>query len=70
MTIARQLLVLLTLLLLHQEKAAFRSNRATLLLFFSHSLTVLRATPNVLVNPLKLLRSSYDLNISSRLSFG
>ena len=54
---------------MHQGKAAFHLNWVIQLLFFSHSLTVLRATPNVLVNPLKLLRSSYDLSISSRLSF-
>jgi len=64
MTITRQLLVLLILDQMPQEITAFHY----CCLFFSHSLTVLRDTPNVLVNPLKLLRSSYDLNISSRLS--
>jgi hypothetical protein len=33
--------------------------------FFIHLLTVLRATPNFLLIPLKMLRSSYALNISS-----
>jgi hypothetical protein len=68
-TKVHQSLVVVILSQIHQGKAAFHLNWVIQLLFFSHSLTVLRATPNVLVNPLKLLRSSYDLSISSRLSF-
>ena len=52
----------------HQGRSAFRSRRAALLLFFIHSLTVLRDTANVLCSPRKLLRSSYALKISSRRS--
>jgi len=69
MTKVHQPLVLLILGQMHQGKAAFHLHWVIRLLFFNHSLTVLRVTPNVLVNPLKLLRSSYDLSISSRLSF-
>src|SRR5260370_41131694 len=42
---------------LHQVQRAFRSREAVCSFFLSQSFTVLRATPNVLVSPLKLLRS-------------
>ncbi len=70
MTIVHLSPVWLILSHLHQEEPAFRSKEAVLLPFLSQSETVFRDTPNVLVSPRKLLRSWYDLIISSLRSSG
>lgn len=58
MTTIHPIRVSLLLRLLSQVRGVFHSGLAVGLLFFIHLLTVLRATPNVLFIPLKLLRSS------------
>lgn len=54
----------------HPAPPAFRSRLAAFLLFFLHEITDALDTPNVRSLPLKLLRSSEALNISSLLSSG